>query len=237
MTEPAEPRKITMRHYQALCGLALATVFLLQLQQVAGLVFNLFMLFLGTLCILLRLRFSPLFVLLTFASGQVFEQYNQSRFAGFTRFQLLNLNDVLLCIAVLTYVIAQYRLNGIRFGVLIDGRPGASPARSEDTLSPAELVGLIFPVPLCALAGQIVMLLLTRPWGPIAMNPIWRQLFLITWTLLVGAFLAAHVFRYWRRMQMTRAMALMMLQDILWNEIGGEQRRIERWNAWRKLNP
>jgi len=48
-------------------------------------------------------------------------------------------------------------------------------------------------------------------------------------------FLASHGFRYWRRVQMDRVSALLMLQDILWNETRGEQRRINRWLAWRKL--
>jgi hypothetical protein len=234
MTQHAQPGKVTMRHYQALCGLALATVFLLQLQHHAAFLFNVLLLFIGSLCILIRLRFSPLLVFLVFAAGQAFEQFQLRRFG--LNFQFLHLTDVMLCMAMLTYMIGQYRLNGLRFGVLIDSRAGVNPARSVDSLSAAEILGLIFPVPLCALAGQAAMLLLARHWGPSGMTPVWQQLFLLAWTFLLGMFLAAHAFRHWGRLQMTRAMALVMLQDILWSEIGGEQRRIERWNAWRKRN-
>ena len=48
-------------------------------------------------------------------------------------------------------------------------------------------------------------------------------------------FLAAHVFRYWRRLQMDRVSAMLMLQDLLWHETRGEQRRISRWIAWKRL--
>jgi len=237
MTKSLVTPKITARHYQALCGLALATIFLFQLQQSSSLMIHLLMLVVGTCCILLRFRLSPLLVFVTFTAAQAFEQYNQIRFVNFQRFPFLNLGDIMLCIAMLTYLVGQYRLNGLRFGVLADARLPANPARSEDSLTAAELVGLIFPVPLCALAGQAAMLMLTKNWGPDGMGPVWRQLFLVAWTLLLGLFLAAHGFRYWRRLQMNRTMALLMLQDVLWKETGGEQRRIERWTAWRKLNP
>jgi hypothetical protein len=48
-------------------------------------------------------------------------------------------------------------------------------------------------------------------------------------------FLAAHAFRYWRRLQMDRTTAILMLQDILWRETRSEQRGINRWIVWRKL--
>ena len=239
MTASVAARTITARHYQALCGLALATVFLLQLQHSAEpqvLFLNVTMLLIGAVCVLFPVRFSPILFLLAFAAAQLLEQYNQNQFVRVgSRFAFLNLTDVLLCMAMLTYIIGQYRLNGLRFGVIPDARAKAIPKRSEDSLLAAELVALIFPVPLCALAGQLAMLLIMKNWGFDGVNPVWRQLFGVAWALLLGIFLAAHAFRYWKRMQMTRAMAMLMLHDILWSETGGEQRRIQRWIAWRKL--
>jgi hypothetical protein len=236
MNDTPDTPVVTTKHYQALAGLALAAAFMLQLQQCpSGLMLHLLMLLIGALGILNYFRFSTSVVLFAFAAAHLYEQYNLVRFAGGTRFQFLNLAEVMLCMALLTYMIAQYRLDGMRFGVLPDTRPNAAPKRSETSLTTSELAALIFPVPLCALAGQVAMLALSSDWGPAGMGPRSRQLVLVFWTLLVLLFMAAHAFRHWKRLQMSRSLALVMLHDILWRETRGEQRRIERWAAWRKL--
>ena len=58
---------------------------------------------------------------------------------------------------------------------------------------------------------------------------------LVAWSLLMVLFLTAHAFRFWRRLQMNRATALLLLQDILWRETRAEQRRVNRWIVWQKL--
>jgi len=55
----------------------------------------------------------------------------------------------------------------------------------------------------------------------------------LLWTVIIVMFVAAHAFRGWRRAQMTRPLAQLTLQDVLWNETRGEQRRIAREElAW-----
>ena len=165
------------------------------------------------------------------------EQYNLNQFdLNLHAFRPLDIADLLLCMATLTYLIAQYRLHGLWFGVLpADARRSAAEAaRSEESMSPAELLGLIVPIPAAAFLAQIACLLLRQHWTLIELPPRWRQLLAIAWSLLLVMFLAAHAFRYWRRLQMDRATALLMLQDVLWNETRGEQRRINRWIAWQR---
>jgi hypothetical protein len=234
-SETAQGPKVTLRHYQAICGIALVAVFLLQMQRELPLVLNVLMLFLGALSILFPVRLSPILTLACLAAAHLAEQHSQNQIfhPDFRSFRLLDISDVLLCMAVLAYVIGQYRLNGLRFGIT----PHAShnEPRSQDSLSAAELVALVFPVPLAALVAELVLLLLRQRWEMLGLDAQWRQIFALTWAIVIGLFVAAQAFRYWRRLQMDRAMALLALQDVVWNETRGEQRRIFRWIVWGEL--
>jgi cbb3-type cytochrome oxidase subunit 3 len=112
---------------------------------------------------------------------------------------------------------------------------GPPAVRSESSLSAAELLPLIFIVPAFVLLAEMAVLLLNQHWPLVDLPSYWRRLLFAIWTVVLTMFLAAQAFRYWRRLQMDRATALLMLQDILWHETRGEQRRVQRWLAWRKL--
>ena len=232
---------ITPRHYQALCGLALAAMFLLQMQQNILLFFNLMMLALGALAILRFASLSPVLVLVALAGGQLFDQHQQNGFFDpdhLRSYRSLNINNVLFCMATLTYLIGHYRLYGLRFGVLpFDARQGSAAvqARSVETLSAVELASLVIPIPLCALLADFTAVLLRQPWTVVGYLPREKQLLTIGWAVLLALFVAAHGFRYWRRLQMDRATALLLLQDVVWNETRGEQRQLNRWIVWKKL--
>ncbi len=244
LPQPAGATTITARHYQAVCGLALAAIFLVQLQQSSlampiTLLANLLMIFIGTLGILYRVRLSPIFTFLALAFPLLMERYHADQLFGadFRNVRFLDVADVLLCIAMLTYLIGQYRLHGLWFGLLpSDARlKTETQARSQTSLSAAELAGLIFPIPVCALLAQFAVLALKQNWNLVELTPRWRQFLVAVWAILLIMFLAAHAFRYWRRLHMDRVSALLLLQDMLWHETRGEQRRIQRWSAWRKL--
>jgi hypothetical protein len=243
MSEPTTTPRITQRHYQALGGLALAAIFLIQLQHAASayqgsLLANLFVLLLGAVGLLYRLRLSPILVLCAIAAPILAEQYNLSQLnVDFRSVRTLDVADVLLCVATLTYLIGQYRLHGLWFGVLpADARLSADEAaRSEASLSASELLGLVVPIPAAALSAQLAYFALRQHWTPVDLPERWIQFLTIAWTLLLVMFLAAHAFRHWRRLQMDRTTALLMLQDILWQETRSEQRKINRWIVWRKL--
>jgi hypothetical protein len=229
----SESAKISVRHYQALCGLALAAVFLLQMQQNVSVFFNAALFAVGAVSTLFRFRVSPAWVLLVLAITHIFEQQHPRQIfqTDLRAAPPLDLTSVLLCMAMLTYTIGQYRLQALRFGV----PTGQPQPRSEETLSLAELAALMLSAPVCALAAEGAALLLRQHWELVGLPPRWKQLLALVWVVIVGMFIAAHVFRYWRRARMTRDLALMALQDDLWNEPRGEQRRIGRWDEWRKL--
>lgn len=255
---------ITPRHYQAVCGLALSAIVLIQLQQFSllpqvSLVVNVLIGLIGVLGIFYRARLSPVLALVAIAAPHLIEQYHAHQFsnADARSMRFLDVGDLLLCMAALTYFIGHYRLQGLWFGVvpadvrvvmpLVPGgqgvgngvaeKPAPPRARSEQSLSALELITLVFTVPAFALLADFAGLLLKQHWRVIDLppRPHWQEFLAVAWILLLVMFLAAHAFRYWRRLQMDRVSAMLMLQDILWNETRGEQRRINRWLAWKKL--
>jgi hypothetical protein len=236
-------RPLSARHYQAICGLALAAIFLVQVQQSTvampiTLLANLFVVFIGTLGVLYRLRLSPMFVLIALAVPHLVEQHQSNQlFNPDFRSLRFEVADVLLCIGMLTYVTGHYRLHGLWFGVSpVDARlPAAQQVRTDASMTEAELLGLILPIPAFALVAQLAALVLRQHWTLLELTPRWTQFLVLSWTLLLVMFLAAHGFRYWRRLQMDRFTAQLMLQDILWQQTRGEQRRIQRWIVWKKL--
>jgi hypothetical protein len=151
-----------------------------------------------------------------------------------------------MCVAVLAYMAGHYRLHALWFHAVpsdprqgrVPRRGGAEPsplARSAGLVTPAELAWFVTTVPVFALLAQAVLVLLGLPWGVAGLPPRWLRLLLLAWALVVGLFVAAHAFRYWRRRQMDRTTAGVMLQDVLWHETRREQRRLGRWLAWWKL--
>jgi hypothetical protein len=239
MSQPeSAPTPLTPRHYQIACGVALGVIFLLQMQAGLHMLLNVLMLVVGTLGILYRVRLSPLLVFLAMAGGHLAQQYERNQLFNpdFRGFRFLDVGDVLLCLAMLGYLLAHYRLQGLWFHVFpYDTRQGKTQARTEQSMTPAELFWLTMPLPFFAIAAELFMLFLRRPWDLVGLPSRWRQFLLMIWLLLVGMFVVAQFFRYWRRVQMDRATAQLLLQDMLWHETRGEQRRTNRWIVWRKL--
>lgn len=235
---------ITPRHYQAICGLALGAIFLIQLQSSSSgaplmMVANLFVLFLGTVGTLYRVRLAPILVLVAFSGPQLFEQYqlNQMFNPDFRGFRFLDVADLVLCMAMLTYLIGQYRLHSLWFGILPrDPRvPEESQRRSGGSLNATELSSLIFPIPIAAILAELSGYLLSQQFGVFELQPRPKQLLVVAWVVLLLMFVGSHGFRYWRRLQMDSVSAQLLLQDTLWQQTRGEQRRIHRWLAWQKL--
>jgi hypothetical protein len=236
---------ITPLHYQALCGLSLAAIVLTQMEYLlldASIKLALHAVLLGTgaLGILARARLSPVLVLVTIAVPYFIEQ---QRGAAVRSGRFLDVGEVLVCIAALAYFIGHYRLVGLQIGVLPADRrlrPDATTqalpphVRSEQSLNMTELAALIFVVPAFALLAQFASAFLKHQ-KMLDIDPRVNEFVMFVWFLLLGMFLAAHSFRYWRRVQMDRVSALLLLQDTLWHETRGEQRTIQRWLAWKKV--
>jgi hypothetical protein len=236
-------------HYQLLCAFCLAVVLLIQLQ--AGLVLtNLFGILIGAAGLVFRLRLAPiLFVALvaiaqlTLAHGAHFDYVNRT----------MTPNDVFLCAAVLGYVSCHFRLQSIWYGVLpSDPRLRAGPPRrafpwirrreplvhekrGAQQITPRELAWLVATLPLWAVAAQLANKLIPRQWYLLGFPATFIQILVVLWLLAVGFAVVRAFLNYWTHRDHDAATAQLYLQDILWRDTRGEQRRVNRWLAWWKL--
>jgi hypothetical protein len=237
------------QHYQVLCGIALAAVFLILMQQQVPLA-GVAALLLGAAGILLRARISPILVLLAVVGGQLYRQY---LFSVWRQHGALDVEDVVLCAATLAYVAGHYRLLAIwrhilppdprqRYhkqarAVVPVGRIGkiAPQHRPVALVSRSELALFVLQLPLFALLAQGAWMVIGARRELHELSPRWMQLLQLTWGVALAAFVIGQFFRIWRLLSMDRLTAQMLLQDALWHETRGEQRRIGRWLAWFNL--
>jgi hypothetical protein len=233
----AEPPPVSLQHYRVLCGLALGVIFVILLQQ--GLApFAAAAVLLGGAAVVLRVPLSPLLVLITVVGGQLYLQY-QFDAPGRRARDPLQVEDVALCSATLAYVVGHYRLLSLcAYIVPPDPRHHQKGGaivplqRPAALLSRGELAWFVVQLPLFAILGQGMWMLLRPRRHLHGLRPEWVQLLQLAWGLALVLFVVGQFFRLRRLWQMDRTTAQMLLQDALWHETRGEQRRISRWLAW-----
>jgi len=242
-------------HYQALCGLCLGLIFLVQLDQGHYLP-NLLLLAVGTLGLVARLRVAPILLLLFLAGPTLIAQVTRHRLVLVERRGRgeLDIADIVLCAAVLGYVAGHYRLQALWYNVLpVDPRqrpaqpvtPAGVPwfrrrrpflqSRAPGQITPQEIVWLVLALPLWAVLAQIVWALLPRRWEAAGLSPRLAPLVVLAWLLGTGFFLVRSGLHVWKHRQRDAQQARLFLQDALWKETRGEQRTINRWLVWRTL--
>jgi hypothetical protein len=178
---------------------------------------------------------------------------------GWSRFQTPTLMDVLLCFAVLAYVVGHYRLLSLMRhifppdprrarpeGNAWDGRSKekkqiacSTLKRSPDLVNGREMALLGFALPIwVGLAVSIWARVMGRailgelPLGfPSAM---WRAL-QIVWASLAVLAAAGTVAAYLRWRTATPEESLLYLQDQLWRQTRREQGSLNRWLTWARL--
>jgi hypothetical protein len=108
--------------------------------------------------------------------------------------------------------------------------------RGQDLVSPREVGLFLIALPLWELAGLLLWQGL-EPVGPFVGLPIGlTRLVVMGWAIGLGLILASALLAYWRHRQNSPAEAAQFLQDAFWQDTRGEQRTLNRWLAWRKLN-
>ena len=244
----ADAPPVQALHYQVLCGIALAAIFLVQLHE-GLLLWGMIVLLLGATAVLLRVRISPLLIILPLVGGQLYLQY---LFPVGRQRSALQVDDVVLCAATLAYVAGHYRLLALwrnilpldprqiyhkGAGVIVPlSRLGKVAAQHRPTtdLSRGELAWFVLQLPLFALLAQAIWIVLAARRDLHELSPWLLQLMHATWMLVLGLLLVGQLFRVVRLLRMDRVTAQMVLQDTLWHETRREQRRIGRWLAWWK---
>jgi len=159
------------------------------------------------------------------------------------------LSDVLLTAGLLTYLVPQYRLIGLRGSIVpADPRPRADrlggdelETRPIETARPGEWKHLFWLLPVCLIVGQLAWRWVTLgdTWNfgfeevkRLDITRTWWRMYVLVWILGITGLLLAGGISILRLYRMTTAEAAMAGQETLWNETRGEQRRIHRWLAW-----
>jgi hypothetical protein len=211
-----------------LAGLAALVLFGLMLVNTAG---RLAMVptLVGAAGLAFRWRTGPLLFLASVAVGQLYLNWLQLPFSRNSSM----LPALGLCLAALVYIVAQYRLLGLTTGVFPpDPRPGDPPPPRAGSAGTKELV----PTLVTAAAATVGAFALWTASGKLPVlwltDPLHWRLGLLAWVLVGGLATMTAVLGHlgWRRI--SRAEAAIFLQDGLWHETRGEQRRINRWRAW-----
>lgn len=236
--------------YKTLCLATLGVIFLVFLERGLNLVYAAFPIVIGLWGISSRWTTPiPLLFLVAILPGVQDEYlYVRSR---------LRLSDILLCGAVLAYLIGYYRLQSMSSSILPQdprrrtGKPRWEVGilffplryraaimrrpRAADTVHPREMLMLLLSLPAFVGLGFFCWHLLPVQWGnPGVEAAAWRAIFL-AWIVAVSLFTAAGFLDYWQRRTMTAEEAAMLLQDALWKETRREQRRLNGWLAWNRL--
>jgi hypothetical protein len=233
---------------------ALGVILLVQIEQQAGLS-SLLLVMVGLLGVLSRLRAAPIVVLLILAGQQLLRQAALVRYdtRGYAAAWSPEVTDIVLCGAVLAYVLAHYRLQSLVYSVVpVDPRRREGPPRwhfwrfqrlprvvlerrSPRSVSRVEVGLLVMSLPAAPLLAQLLWAGLARPREMLGLPPrLWRSL-LVTWALGFGLFVVAAALRHLRHRRMTLHEAALLLQDLVWHETRREQRRLNRWLAWKRL--
>jgi hypothetical protein len=226
------PNEAALRNYEYFCLASLLVMLLVLIQRGSGLE-ALMPLLIGLGGIAGRWRVAPFLLLAALA---VFLT------GGFGWWRVLVeediLADLILAAAVLGYVAGQCRLTGLAGRLLpadprLPKRPAGSIERADLGL---EIVLLVISLPAWAMVAQAAWEQLPSARNDhLAISPSGWRLIVLTWLLGLGGIVAAGMVAYLNRRYRTPAEAALFLQDVLWRETRGEQRRLYRWIAWRRL--
>jgi hypothetical protein len=240
-----------IREYQVLCSFALGVVFLLDIQHGSALS-SLLLLLVGLLGVMARLRIGPILFLLSFTVLHLARQRVGMRLGEMTfsaRGTGLLASELATSLAVLAYVLAQYRLqslvlhilppdprrrSGRRRWLILPPKIVLEP-RAGGLVTPAEIAWFVLALPAWGLLAQGLWLVLSPPRQFLDFPPWLVRLIYFGWALGVGTLVTASLFDYWQRRRGRPEIAALYLQDVLWRETRREQRRCNRWIAWWRI--
>jgi hypothetical protein len=140
------------------------------------------------------------------------------------------LMDLLLALGLTIYLLAQYRLYGLR-SAMFAGEADSKPRADLDVRRREIAAGLL------SATGAVVLAVFL--WELTALiRPQWRftptdwRLQLIVWAVAAALMVLVGGLGYWSWRRQSRDEALLRLRDKFWRQTRGEQRKINRWLAW-----
>jgi hypothetical protein len=208
---------------------------------------TLFPILMGILGIAVRWRLAPVVLLVTLAICLKFESTYESP-------RTFRVSDLILCAATLAFIAAQFRLQSMYDHIVpVDPRRRQGPPRwhvgvlsiryqpevVRETRPPSlvtrdEIGMLILGSALWAGMAQVFWNLLPLERGPGLPPPVWRAI-VLAWIIGAGLYIVFGFLSYLSQGSMTAEEATLFLQDVLWKETRGEQRRLNRWSVWGRL--
>jgi hypothetical protein len=234
------------RQYQAMCVVALIVVVMTDWTKQSALV-TLLIGLVGLFGILSRASLSPILFLGAIGAAQLLRQFAWRRFGGrpFSPDRPFEPVDIAMCLGILGYVICHYRWQGLMHHILpVDPRRRMASAggardgrqrRSPGLATPAEWLWIYPMVVVCPAVALFAWFGLVRT-GSLLDFPDWfRRLVWFAWPLAIGIFVCSAIMGVWRQWCSEPAQAQLVLQDALWQETRGDQRRLNRWLIWSRL--
>jgi hypothetical protein len=257
------------RAYAVICLISLLLVVVIMMLDGLG-VWSVLPMLIGGVAFLLRWRSGPpmvLFVFLWMAPtryhgipdadaflGWLLNWQAPAAHAGARRLeQGLLLEDVLLCVALLSYTAACYRSLALSHSIFPpDFRRGRSMAgdrrlprtppapqpfvpRPAEPARPSEV-----PIFLAVLVGSVMVALVL--WfladllpGALELSPVASRNVALFWAFVIVVVLCVALFRYLGRCRAPVAENLLYLQDQLWLQTRHQQSTLNRWLVWARL--
>ena len=231
-----------VRNYTLLC---LASVFVLVVCLVDhGLGWwSLLPALIGSLGLVARWSMAPPLLLLSLTGLILSSPRYRSFYSAWERRAVPALMDLILCMAVLAFIIGHYRLlsllrnvfptdpRGKRGGTLAE----AAPRRAADLVTPWELVRVMLTLPLWTALSVVASRLLSGNSPGLGIDPeVWSAL-LIVWVVLAVLGVVGIAGGYARQNAATPEESLLYLQDQLWRGTRREQGSLNRWLTWARL--
>lgn len=262
MTEAKRKRRLLrepgVQMYLLLCVAALAAITLLHVSVLLprpwgwlGVLVPL----VGALALALRLPSGPILLLATYAFTEIVATYHERGGLRWTFrsgypfgrwfFEAQELPrwfldpiHLLLGFAFLAYALGHYRLLGLTQNIFpVDPRR----RRQTRTRRPAalatveELAAALITMPLCVAAAELCWYWLVGRWLLLGLPATFSRFLVLAWAVLAVTLVGAAALGWWRSQHQSPERAKMFLQDVVWRQTRGEQRRINRWLAWARL--
>lgn len=254
MSSP-EPEDIgqhpAVRMHVAICLVALLVLLVNLLLRGFG-SWSLFPALVGALGVAQRWRSAPLILLVALVGFISIETVVYSGWQRQVQVPRFRLGDWVLCGAVLAYIVAYYRLQGL-VGCIFPPDPRLRESegrrflffrmppkliehrRSASQVTSWETTWLLVSLPVWATLAQVIWLLLPTSGGQLGLPPRAERTLALIWLVGVLLFCGAGLLSYWNISRASPTEASLLLQDADWRETCREQRRIHRWMIWRRL--
>lgn len=157
---------------------------------------------------------------------------------GWPRFQTPTLMDLVLCVAVLAYVLGHYRwLSLTRHIFPTDARRSRAGVvrRSADLVRAGEMALLGAALPVWVGLAVVVWTWMMEDVPSLGMSrELWRVL-RFAWAILTVLAVTGIVTSYLRRATATPEESLLYLQDQCWRQTRRQQGSLNRWLTWARL--